>query len=117
VESRRVGAAVGGGDPDQDVVGTGLGVFHLDVEVPVLVKDTGIGQFELAIVLPATPILRHQPAVRELPLRVLIEGLLVGMRGSGIQVVVAFLDVLAVVALVVREAEEAFLQDGVFAIP
>jgi hypothetical protein len=39
------------------------------------------------------------------------------MRGSGIQVVVAFLDVLAVVALVVREAEEAFLQDGVFAIP
>jgi hypothetical protein len=39
------------------------------------------------------------------------------MRGRAVEVVVILLDVLAVIALGVREAEEAFLEDRVLLVP
>ena len=50
-------------------------------------------------------------------LRILVEPLHVRMGRRAIEVVVIFLDVLAVVALAVGEAEQAFLQDRVLAVP
>jgi hypothetical protein len=42
VERGRHRAPVVHGDPDQDVVGRGLGILHLDVEVLVAVEDAGL---------------------------------------------------------------------------
>ena len=39
------------------------------------------------------------------------------MRGRGVEVVIEFFRIFAVIALTVRESENAFLQDRVFAIP
>jgi hypothetical protein len=50
-------------------------------------------------------------------LRILVEHLQVGVSRSGVEVVVEFLDVFAVVALGVGEAEEAFFKDGIFFVP
>ena len=62
----------------------------------------------------------HSPAARfssarrrvgELGLRVLVEHLQVGVGGRGVKVVIAFLDVFAVVAFAVGQAEQPLLQD------
>ena len=56
-------------------------------------------------------------AVGVLPLRVLVEVLHVGVGRRGVEVEVVLLDVLAVVALAVGQAEQPFLQDGVPPVP
>src|SRR5208283_996920 len=48
---------------------------------------------------------------------ILIQVLHVGMCRRAVEVEVIFLDVFAVVSLAVGQAEHAFLQDGVFAVP
>ena len=65
----------------------------------------------------AAPVLVEQPLVGELALRVLVQRLHVGVRGRGVEVVVALLDVLAVVALRARQAEEPLLQDRILSVP
>ena len=58
-----------------------------------------------------------QPAVGKLGLRILVEELHVRVRRRVVEVEVVLLDVLAVVALDGREAEQPLLQDGVVAVP
>ena len=55
VEGRRLRAAVGRGDPDQDVLGAGLGVLDEDVEVARPLEDAGVGEFELRFLATASP--------------------------------------------------------------
>src|SRR5262249_38570354 len=74
-------------------------------------------QLELGLASRAAAILLDQPRVRELVLRVLVERLQIRMRGRRIEVVVELLHVLAVVALVAGEPEEALLQDRVASVP
>ena len=57
VERRRLRAAVRGGDPDDDVLRSGLGVFDDDVEEPVLVEDPRVGQLVLGRVATAARVL------------------------------------------------------------
>ena len=111
-----LGAAIDDTDPDQDVVGGGLGVLRGDVEVAVLVKDAGVEQLVLEIALGPAAGLLDELAVGVALLRVLVERFEVGARGGGIEVVVELLDVLAVVALRAREAEQTLLEDGVDAV-
>jgi len=56
-------------------------------------------------------------AVRELPLRVLVEVLHVGVGRRRVEVEVVLLDVLAVVPLAVGEAEQALLEDRIALVP
>ena len=104
-------------DADQDVVGRGLGVFDEHVEILVPVEDAGVGQLILRLGTRAAAILVEQLPVGKFPLRILVERLHVAVRGRRVEVVVALLDVLAVVALGTRQAIEAFFQDGVPAVP
>src|SRR5215469_1253094 len=48
---------------------------------------------------------------------IFVEHAHITVRRSGIQIEIAFLDIFAVIALVAGEAEQAFLEDGVLAIP
>jgi hypothetical protein len=117
VEGGGVRAAVVGRDLQEQVVRPGLGVLDKDVEVATIVEDAGVEQFVLRPAPAATVVLLDQVRVRELPLRILVEHLQEGVRRRGVEVVVQLLDVLAVVALGVGQAEEAFLEDGVAAVP
>src|SRR5262249_29118637 len=113
----RLGAAVGGGEADEDVVRPGLGVLGDDVEITAGVEHRGVQQLELRLELAAPPVLPDQPVVGEGGLGGLVEGLGVGGRRRGVEVEVTLLDVLAVVALRPGQPEEAFLEDAVAAVP
>src|SRR5262249_46542787 len=58
-----------------------------------------------------------QPRVRELALRVLVQRSHVGVRRRGIEVVVALLHVLSVVAFVPGETEQALFENRILAVP
>ncbi len=105
------------GDPAQDVFRPGFGVLHFDVEIAVLVEGTGVQQFVLELLPGTGPVHRHQVGVRKLLLRVLVQPALIAVRGHVVEVEVILLDVLTVVALGVRQAEQALFQDGVPPIP
>jgi len=117
VEGGGVRAAIGEGEADEGVVGAGFGVFGEDVEVAVFVKDAGVGEFKFAVGLGAGVVFGDKTVVGEGVLGVFIEGAAIGVGGRGVEVVIEFLDVFAVVAFGVGEAEEAFLEDGVLFVP
>ena len=110
-------AAVGDGDAHQHVIGAGLGVLGLDVEVAVALEDARVRELELALVAAPAAVLLEELLIRESLLGVLVEPLQVRMRRRRVEVVVALLHVLAVVALGVGQPEQALLEDGVLAIP
>ena len=97
--------------------GSRLGVLDEDVEVAVLGEDAGVDQLELGILLAAAAVLLDQSAVGELRLRILVEHLHVRVRRRRVEVEVVLLHVLAVVALVAGEAEQALLEDRVAPVP
>src|SRR4030095_12886685 len=114
---RRLRPAIVDSDEHEDVIRPRLRVFHEHVEIAVVIEDAGVEQLELGSVLAPAPVLLHELRVREFPLRILVEHSQVGMRRSGVEVVVKLLSVLAVVALGVGQSENAFLEDRVFTIP
>ena len=117
VKRRRLGPAVGGRDPDQDVVGVRLRVLDGHVPVAALVEGARLEQLELGIAAPAAAVLLHQARVRIRRLRVLVQAAHVRVRRRRVEVEVVLLHVLAVIALRAREPEVALLQDGVALVP
>ena len=117
VGSRCSGAASGPRlwtrDADQEVVGIGLGVLDDDVEVAVVVEDAGVDQLELRLAAAAPRVLLDELGVGKRRLRILVEPLHVRVRRRRVEVEVVLLDVLAVVALVAGQAEQALLEDRV----
>jgi len=109
--------AVVHGDAAQDVLGRCLGVLHLDVEITVFAEHARVYELVLEIVPRPASALCHQVVVGEFGLRVLVEVALVAVRGQVVHVEVVLLDVLAVVALGIRQAEQALLQDRVALVP
>ena len=117
IERGRVGPVVGGGDHGTDVVGPGLGVVDLDVEKPVAVQDPGVGQFEFAVVAAPGRVLLAQSPVGILGLWVAVQPTHPGMGGRAVHRPPVLLDVLAVVALGVRQPEQPLLEDRVVPVP
>ena len=62
-------------------------------------------------------VLFHQLRVWKRSLRVLVQVLHVGMRGGAVQIVVTLLNVLSMIALIARQAEEPFFQDRIAPVP
>ena len=112
-----LGPAVGSRNANEDIHRAGFGILGIDVPVLALVEDASILQLKLRLLDSSPLVLLHQPAVGVGRLRVLVQGLHVGVRGGGVQVVVALLRVLAVVALRPRQPEDALLEDGVLLVP
>ena len=105
------------GDPDQDVFMRGFGIFDEDIEITLILKDTGVPQFKFRIVFAPSLVFLDESGIRKGGLRVLVEVFHVRMRGRRVQIKIIFFDIFAVVALVAGEAEQSFLQDRVTAIP
>ncbi len=110
-------AAVEGRDPDQQVIRRRLGILDKDVEVPVVVEDPRVEQFVFHLLAGAAAVRLDQIAIGKGRLGVLVKILHVGMRGRAVEIEIVFLDILPVVALGVRQAEEALLQNRVLSVP
>ena len=118
MNGRRIGSAVVDRDPHEHVVHVGLRVLDVDIEVAVVIENAGVDQLELHRRRTfATSVLLDQPFVRVCGLRQLVERAGVGVARDGVEVVVNLLDVLAVVALFVGQAEQPLLENGVAAVP
>src|SRR5262249_10506329 len=112
-----VRAAVGDRDADQDVIDIRLRVVDLNVEVPIVIEDASVDQLDLPAATARLTISAEQLLVRVWPLRILVEHPHERMGGGAVQIPVELLAILAVVALLSREAEEALLEDGVHPVP
>jgi hypothetical protein len=110
-------AVVGHGDAPEQVFRRAFRDFLHDIEVAPVVEHAHVGEFEFRAVAAELLVFLADLGVGILRVGILVERLGVGMGGGGIEVVVTFLHVLAVVALVAAEAEEALLEDGVLAVP
>ena len=117
VEGRGGGSPVVGSDQHEDVVRGLLRVFHDDVEVPIVVEHPGVEQLVLHVLFAAPGVRREQIRVRERALGILVLALEVGMGRGAVDVEPVLLDVLAVVALAVREPEHPLLDDRVGTVP
>ena len=117
VERSGFGPAIHSGDSNENVLDVGFGILDENIEIAVLGKDAGVEQFEFRLAAIAATVFFEQPCVRKFCLRIFVKHAHIAVRGSGIQIKVIFLHVFAVIALVPGEAEEAFLEDGVAAVP
>ena len=117
VQRCRLRPPVVDGDPDQDVLGRFLGVFHEDVEVAILVEDAGVEQFVLKVLGAARAVGLDQIVVGIGRLRIFVEVLHVGVGRRVVQVEIVLLDILAVVALAIGQAEETLLENRIGAVP
>src|SRR2546426_4062541 len=102
---------------NQDIVGRALGVLGKNIEVAVLLKYSRVHQLKLRCISSPAPVLRNQPPVRELTLRIFVERLQVGSGRSGIQIEILLLHVFAVVAFRAGQTEKPLLENRVTAIP
>ena len=104
-------------DANENVVRRALRVFGNDVEVTIVVEDVRVDQFVLRIDSGSDSILRYEIPVRKLELRVLVQRFHVRVRRRAVEIVVALLHVLAVVALASGESEQTFLQNRISSVP
>ena len=98
MKRRSFGPAIERLDPDADVFGRGLRIFDEDIEVPIVIKHSGVEQFVFQATSRAPSILLNQIPIRKLALRILVEVLHVAVRRSVVEIEVIFFDVLAVIA-------------------
>lgn len=108
---------VGDGDSPEHVFRAALGDFLEHVEVATSFEDPEIGEFKFWLRAAAGGVFTAEPCVGVFGLGILVECLGVGMSRGGIEVVVAFLDVLTVISLVSADTKKPFLQNGILSIP
>src|SRR5580704_4952738 len=101
VNFRRFSASIVDTDLDQDIFGRLLGVLHKHVEVAVLVENSRVEQLVLRLIAVPSSIGPDQLVIWVGGLRVLIEELHVRMRRRAVEIEVALLYVLAMIALLV----------------
>lgn len=117
MQGSRVWPAISGRNLDEEVFWPGLGVFEKDIEVTLLVKDPGVQQLELEILVAAAAVLLDQPLIGIGGLGIFVQHPHVAVSGCAVQVEVYFLDVFAVVPLRPGQAEQPLFEDRVLAVP
>ena len=117
VDARALGSRVADRHADAEIVGHRLGVVDGDVPIARVGECTGVQQLVLADCATALGVLGNQVGVGKLRLRIRVAPAHPRVRRRRVQVPPVLLDVLAVVALVTREAEGTLLQDRVAAVP
>src|SRR5262249_53255205 len=95
----------------------GFGILDENIEISILVENTGIEQLELALQGAALLVLLDQATVRKFSLWIFVEEFHVRMRRSRIQIEIVFLYILTMVPLVWCQPEEPLLQYRIAPIP
>src|SRR5690349_10709558 len=117
MQCRSLRSAVGYCNTNQDVVGVRLGVLRFDIEATTVVEHSRVGDLELPIIQTTVTIPIDELRVRKGSLRILVQCPHVRVGRRGIDVVVTFLDVFAVISLGTGESEQSLLENRVVAIP
>src|SRR5439155_15223388 len=92
-----VGTTIGGSDTDQDVVSGGLGVFHDNVEIAILVEDPRVHELILAGMAVALPIFFHELAIGKRRLGILVQVFHIGVCRGGVEIEVVLLHIFAMI--------------------
>ena len=116
-ELRLIGPAVDHANADEQVFRAGFGVINENVEVTVVIKDSGLHQLVFGLIAAAATVLFHQVLVGEFLLRVLVQTPHEAVGWGVEQVKEIVLEVFAVVALTIGQAKGPLFQDRVTAIP
>jgi hypothetical protein len=85
--------------------------------VAAVVEGAGVERLEFRTVEAPPAVFLDQRGLGELGLRIFTEGTQPGMGGGRVEVVVEFLDTLAVIDLGAGQAEAPFLQDRIATVP
>src|SRR4030095_12416247 len=117
MKGRGIRSAVGDRDANQQIVRRCLRILGDDVEVAVLLEDSGVDELELGITAAAPLVLLDEPRVGKLTLGILVETLHVGVGRRRVEIEVVVLDVLAVIPLGASEAEHPLLENRVPLVP
>ncbi len=112
-----VRAAILGVDAAEDLIGSGLGVKHLDIPEAHVVKGAGVNQLVGRLVPSEAGVFGQQLRVRKGPLRILVDKVQPAMAWCRIAIEIRLLHVLAAIALAAGQAEGALLQKRVAAVP
>jgi hypothetical protein len=104
-------------DSNEDILEVALRVLYENIEVAAVIEDTCVVQVVFPVKTATLPVLFDKLSVRKLRLRILVEPLQVRSGWSGVEIVVNLFDVLSVIALFTRQAEESLFENRVFAIP
>src|SRR5689334_14136155 len=108
---------VSNADSYAQVVRSRLSVFNKDIEITVLVEDTGVEQLILQGLTAALTVCLNEVRIWIGRLWVLIKVLHVGVCRRAVQIEVVFLNVFAVIAFAVCQTKEPLLKDRVLAVP
>src|SRR5277367_3881875 len=117
MQERWLEAPIAYADFDQQIVGRRFRIFNKNVEVAVVVEDAGVEQLVFLFVARALAVGLDEVVVRIGAMRVLVEVLHVGVRGSAVEVEVVLLYVLAMITFAVGQAEKPLLEDRILAVP
>ena len=117
VERSFVRPPIVGAQADHDVLRVLLGVFDLDVEVPVVVEDAGVEKLVLGAFAVAGLVFANQLLIRESALGILVQPLHVRVARDVVEVEVVLLHILAVVAFPGDHAEQPLLENGIALVP
>lgn len=83
----------------------------------MIVEDPGVVELEFGLLLCAPPGFFDERGVGEGTLGVFVEILEVRVRGGAVEVEVLLFDILAVIPFIAIQAEQAFLENRVLAVP
>ena len=108
---------IGRRDSHQDVVRTGFGVLHVDVEVSVVLEHARVEEFILHVVAVAPAVRLHQVGVGKGRLRILVQVLHVRVGRRAVEVEVVLLHILTMVPFAVGQSKQPLLEDRILAVP
>jgi hypothetical protein len=89
----------------------------MDVEIAVPIENARVQYFVFGLLPGPLAVFLPELFVREGLLRVLVQVFHVEMGGHIVEVVIEFLDILPVVALIIAQPKESFLEDMVLTVP
>src|SRR5947199_9175229 len=72
-------------DTNEDILWIDFSILDHNVEVAIIRKNARVDEFVFRFTSPATAILRRQLSVGESALRILVQGLHIGMVGSTVK--------------------------------
>src|SRR4029077_396949 len=112
-----LGPRIADADANADVARRRLRVIRRNLPITILVEDAGVEEFELALCFAALGVLCPEARVGELCLRIVVAPAQPRGGRRPIDIPPVLLGVLAVIALVPGQTEDALLQDRVAPVP
>jgi hypothetical protein len=117
VKLRGLRAGVTRGDANADIVGRSLGVFGIDLPVPIAIEYPGVEKLEFRLIPRAMRVFRPEPLIGKLGLWIVIAPPEPRGGRRRVEIPPIFLSVLAVITLRPAQAKNTFFQDRIAPVP